>query len=137
MTTILLSIQLLMNEPNPDDPLIVDIADEFRYQKEQFLATAKEWCCKYARQNVGHLADMSHVMQKTINEKTTSETKKTTSETKQTTIETKKITSPTNETIPKTNPQSSSNKENSDSDSTCKISERDSDLAKGAGKNCS
>jgi len=52
ITTVLLSVQLLMNEPNPDDPLCVDIADEFRYKKEQFTATAKAWCEKHAKQNV-------------------------------------------------------------------------------------
>ena len=37
-----------MAEPNPDDPLMPEIADEFRYNKEKFLAVAEEWTRKHA-----------------------------------------------------------------------------------------
>lgn len=46
--TILISIQLLLAEPNPDDGLMADISSEFKHQKSTFLAKAREWTKKYA-----------------------------------------------------------------------------------------
>lgn len=48
ISTLLSSLQLLMNEPNPDDPLMTDIAEEYRHHREAFLATAKAWTAKHA-----------------------------------------------------------------------------------------
>ncbi|XP_068930675.1 ubiquitin-conjugating enzyme E2 T isoform X1 [Petaurus breviceps papuanus] len=50
ISTILTSIQLLMSEPNPDDPLMADISSEFKYNKPTFLKNAREWTEKHARQ---------------------------------------------------------------------------------------
>lgn len=36
LESILLSIQLLLGSPNPDDPLRSDVSDEYRYNREQF-----------------------------------------------------------------------------------------------------
>ncbi|KAL0491805.1 ubiquitin conjugating enzyme E2 [Acrasis kona] len=44
----LLSIQQLMNDPNPDDPLMAEITKQYRENKPQFIATAKEWTKKHA-----------------------------------------------------------------------------------------
>ena len=49
ISSILTSLQVLMAEPNPDDPLMPEVADQFRYHKEKFLAMAKEWTDKHAR----------------------------------------------------------------------------------------
>ena len=67
----LTSLQLLLAEPNPDDPLMPEIAEQLRYNRErvttlfskitilrsakhlsllQFNDTAKEWTAKYASQ---------------------------------------------------------------------------------------
>ncbi|XP_025957064.1 ubiquitin-conjugating enzyme E2 T isoform X2 [Dromaius novaehollandiae] len=50
ISTLLTSIQLLMAEPNPDDPLMADISSEYKYNKQLFLTNAKEWTKKYASQ---------------------------------------------------------------------------------------
>ncbi|KQK75198.1 hypothetical protein AAES_148019 [Amazona aestiva] len=50
ISTLLTSIQLLMAEPNPDDPLMASISSEYKYKKELFLLNAREWTAKYASQ---------------------------------------------------------------------------------------
>lgn len=37
-----------MAEPNPDDPLVSEISDEYKYNRPQFIKNAKEWTQKYA-----------------------------------------------------------------------------------------
>eukprot|EP00050_Salpingoeca_kvevrii_P006786 m.291651 g.291651 ORF g.291651 m.291651 type:complete len:151 (+) comp12498_c0_seq1:35-487(+) len=46
--TVLLSIQALLSAPNPDDPLANDVADVWKSNEPQALATAKEWTGRYA-----------------------------------------------------------------------------------------
>lgn len=41
LESILLSIQLLLASPNPDDPLRDDVSDEYRYNRELFNKNAK------------------------------------------------------------------------------------------------
>ncbi|KAL0609021.1 Ubiquitin-conjugating enzyme E2 T [Plecturocebus cupreus] len=50
IAAVLTSIQLLMSEPNPDDPLMADISSEFKYNKPVFLKNARQWTEKHARQ---------------------------------------------------------------------------------------
>ncbi|XP_042317508.1 ubiquitin-conjugating enzyme E2 T isoform X2 [Sceloporus undulatus] len=50
IATLLTSIQMLMNEPNPDDPLMADISSEYKYNKQEFLRNARQWTEKYASQ---------------------------------------------------------------------------------------
>ena len=38
----------LIAEPNPDDPLVPDIADLYQNDRPQFDANAREWTSKYA-----------------------------------------------------------------------------------------
>tara|TARA_B100001540_G_C15640261_1_gene566245 strand:- start:348 stop:797 length:450 start_codon:yes stop_codon:yes gene_type:complete len=45
---VLLSICSLMDEPNPDDPLVVDIATEYKNNIENYNNTAKSWTVIYA-----------------------------------------------------------------------------------------
>ncbi|XP_061668799.1 ubiquitin-conjugating enzyme E2 T isoform X1 [Syngnathoides biaculeatus] len=52
LSTLLTSIQLLMAEPNPDDPLMADIASEFRYNKQLFLQKARKYTEAHAVQKV-------------------------------------------------------------------------------------
>lgn len=42
LESILLSIQLLLASPNPDDPLRDDVSDEYRYNRELFNQNAKK-----------------------------------------------------------------------------------------------
>ncbi|KAK5863636.1 hypothetical protein PBY51_000653 [Eleginops maclovinus] len=54
ISTVLSSIQLLMAEPNPDDPLMADISSEFKYNKQLFTEKAKKWTQEHAVQkNMG------------------------------------------------------------------------------------
>ena len=51
IATVLNSLRLLLAEPNPFDPLMVDIANEYQYNKEQFVETARKWTKEYATTN--------------------------------------------------------------------------------------
>ncbi|XP_076022571.1 ubiquitin-conjugating enzyme E2 T [Genypterus blacodes] len=54
ISTVLTSIQLLMGEPNPDDPLMADISSEFKYNKLLFMENARKWTEEHAVQkNLG------------------------------------------------------------------------------------
>ncbi|KAL0490665.1 ubiquitin conjugating enzyme E2 [Acrasis kona] len=48
ISKVLLSICSLLNEPNPDDPLMPEIARDFKINRAKFNNTAKEWTTKYA-----------------------------------------------------------------------------------------
>ncbi|KAM9305365.1 ubiquitin-conjugating enzyme E2 T [Gastrophryne carolinensis] len=48
LSSVLTSIQLLMSEPNPEDPLMADIAQEYKYQRAAYIATARSWTHKHA-----------------------------------------------------------------------------------------
>ncbi|EDO47887.1 predicted protein [Nematostella vectensis] len=48
ISSVLSTILILMAEPNPDDPLMAEISNEFKYNKAQFLEKAKEWTLKFA-----------------------------------------------------------------------------------------
>jgi len=45
---ILLSISSLLDDPNPDDPLVPEIAHIYKTDRARFNATAREWNRKYA-----------------------------------------------------------------------------------------
>ncbi|XP_012711835.2 ubiquitin-conjugating enzyme E2 T [Fundulus heteroclitus] len=58
ISTVLTSIQLLMAEPNPDDPLMADISSEFKYNRHVFTEKAKKWTQEHAVQkNKGVVED--------------------------------------------------------------------------------
>lgn len=48
ISKILLSICSLMNDPNPNDPLVIDIADLLCKNKKVHDANAREWTLRYA-----------------------------------------------------------------------------------------
>lgn len=48
ISTVLLSIQLLMNEPNPDDPLMEDISQQYKSDRRLFRETAARWTQRHA-----------------------------------------------------------------------------------------
>ena len=48
ISKVLLSICSLLNEPNPDDPLVPEIANEYNKNYERFVTNAKEWTLLYA-----------------------------------------------------------------------------------------
>ena len=49
ITKVLLSICSLLNEPNPDDPLVPDIANEYKDNRTKIIDTAKSWTTAYAQ----------------------------------------------------------------------------------------
>lgn len=50
ITKVLLSIQILMASPNPDDPLANDVADHWKRDESDALATARNWTRRFAMQ---------------------------------------------------------------------------------------
>lgn len=48
LAKVLLSICSLLTDPNPDDPLVPDIAQIFRTDRSRHDTTAREWTAKYA-----------------------------------------------------------------------------------------
>lgn len=59
MKSVLLSIQSLLAEPNPDDPLNNKAADEWKSNKKAAEAMAKELTIKYAKW-FGHHFEYNH-----------------------------------------------------------------------------
>ncbi|KAM9343447.1 ubiquitin-conjugating enzyme E2 T isoform 1-T1 [Pholidichthys leucotaenia] len=57
ISTVLTSIQLLMAEPNPDDPLMADISSEYKYNKHLFMEKAKKLTQEHAIQKNAGLVD--------------------------------------------------------------------------------
>ncbi|GAB6031671.1 Ubiquitin-conjugating enzyme E2 T [Chamberlinius hualienensis] len=49
VSSVLTSIQLLMASPNPDDPLVEDVAQEYVFNRELFFKKARESTEKYAK----------------------------------------------------------------------------------------
>jgi ubiquitin-conjugating enzyme E2 D/E len=47
-TTVLLSICSMLTDPNPDDPLVPEIAHVYKTDRARYEATAREWTRKYA-----------------------------------------------------------------------------------------
>ncbi|KAL1140499.1 hypothetical protein AAG570_000431 [Ranatra chinensis] len=43
IASVLNSIVALLSAPNPDDPLVVDIADQYKRNRAEFEAEAKRW----------------------------------------------------------------------------------------------
>jgi ubiquitin-conjugating enzyme E2 D len=45
---VLLSISSLLTDPNPDDPLLSEIAHMYNNQRQRYEETARGWTLKYA-----------------------------------------------------------------------------------------
>lgn len=46
--SVLLSICSLLTDPNPDDPLVPDIARQYKTDRKLYDKIAREWTQKYA-----------------------------------------------------------------------------------------
>jgi len=46
--SVLLSICSMLTDPNPDDPLVPEIAHVYKTDRARYEATAREWTRKYA-----------------------------------------------------------------------------------------
>ncbi|KAM0682748.1 Ubiquitin-conjugating enzyme E2 4 [Mitosporidium daphniae] len=49
ISKVLLSICSLLTDPNPEDPLVPEIAHIFKTDRQQYIEKAKEWVNKYAK----------------------------------------------------------------------------------------
>lgn len=45
---VLLSICSMLTDPNPDDPLVPEIAHKYKTDREEYERTARDWTRKYA-----------------------------------------------------------------------------------------
>ena len=50
ISKVLLSISSLLTDPNPDDPLVPDIANLYKNDRKKYMENAKEWTKKFAMQ---------------------------------------------------------------------------------------
>ena len=48
ISKVLLSISSLLTDPNPDDPLVPDIAQQYKSDRAKYDNVAREWTGKYA-----------------------------------------------------------------------------------------
>ena len=48
ISKVLLSISSLLNDPNPDDPLVPEIATLYKNNRVQHDSSAREWTSRYA-----------------------------------------------------------------------------------------
>ncbi|KAJ7215874.1 ubiquitin-conjugating enzyme E2 [Mycena pura] len=48
ISKVLLSISLMLSEPNPENPLVADIAHLYKTDRARYDANAREWTSKYA-----------------------------------------------------------------------------------------
>ncbi len=49
ISKVLLSICSLLSDPNPDDPLVPEISELYKNNRELYNKTAREWTDKYAK----------------------------------------------------------------------------------------
>jgi ubiquitin-conjugating enzyme E2 D/E len=47
-SAVLLSICSMLTDPNPDDPLVPEIAHVYKTDRARYEATAREWTRKFA-----------------------------------------------------------------------------------------
>jgi len=49
ISRVLLSISSLLTDPNPDDPLVPEIAVQYKTNRSSYESTAREWTVRYAQ----------------------------------------------------------------------------------------
>jgi len=50
-TKVILSLSALLANPNPDDPLVLETAREYRDDRKKYETNAREWVNKFAKAN--------------------------------------------------------------------------------------
>lgn len=56
---LLVALQNLLLEPNPDDPLMEEIAEIFKHNSKFFKQTAKKWTIQYATSKQNHAQNIT------------------------------------------------------------------------------
>jgi len=51
ISKVLLSICSMLSDPNPDDPLMPEIAHQYKNDREAYTATARSWTIQYAQKS--------------------------------------------------------------------------------------
>ncbi|RIA85004.1 ubiquitin-conjugating enzyme/RWD-like protein [Glomus cerebriforme] len=51
ISKVLLSIFSMLTDPNPDEPLVPEIAQMYKTDRSRYQATAREWTREYANEN--------------------------------------------------------------------------------------
>jgi ubiquitin-conjugating enzyme E2 D/E len=51
VSKVLLSICSMFSDPNPDDPLVPEIAHEYKTNREKYNSTARSWTLQYAQKS--------------------------------------------------------------------------------------
>ncbi|KAG0239348.1 Ubiquitin-conjugating enzyme E2 T [Actinomortierella wolfii] len=64
VSTILDSLVILLGNPNPDDPLVIDIASEYSESRELFIRKAKDFTRRYAMDSGEKSTNIDRVTQK-------------------------------------------------------------------------
>ncbi|EGG14276.1 hypothetical protein DFA_12046 [Cavenderia fasciculata] len=117
LSTTLTTIRLLMAHPNPDDPLMKEITEQYRNNHQLFIKTAKEFTKKYA---------IDSQQQQTVNKKQTNENEKNTSTSSTTS------TTSTTESIDSDTPNKKRNRDDDEEEQVEK--EKEETLEKGSFK---
>ena len=58
---VLLSICSLLTDPNPDDPLVPEIAHIYKTDRQRYEETAREWTRKYAVSRLSSPATLANL----------------------------------------------------------------------------
>ena len=59
---VLLSICSLLTDPNPDDPLVPEIAHIYKTDRQRYEETAREWTRKYAMVRLSPSSLITHAL---------------------------------------------------------------------------
>jgi ubiquitin-conjugating enzyme E2 T len=51
LENLIVAVQMLLGNPNPDDPLMVDIAEEYRFNKKEYERKARKILLEYEKNN--------------------------------------------------------------------------------------
>ena len=51
ISKVLLSVCSMLSDPNPDDPLMPEIATQYKVDREEYNATARSWTLQYAQKS--------------------------------------------------------------------------------------
>ena len=51
ISKVLLSVCSMLSDPNPDDPLVPEIAHQYKHDRQAYNATARSWTLEYAQKS--------------------------------------------------------------------------------------
>lgn len=51
ISKVLLSVCSMLSDPNPDDPLMPEIAQQYKFKRDEYNATARSWTLQHAQKS--------------------------------------------------------------------------------------